>query len=78
MLNLRARQNVVGAVSDLVSNRIKAFGRRLGIRRGNSTSVNPHVERETIALDYENGTLNLNLMRNRQTGDESVSGFYVA
>lgn len=75
MMNLRARKNVVGAVNRTITERIKAFGRRLGIRRGNRTDVNAHLFREQVSLQYENGILDLDLMVNRRTGDEAVGGF---
>lgn len=75
MLNLRTRKNVVGAVNKTITQRIKAFGRRLGIHRGNRTDVNAHLFREQVSLQYENGTLDLDLMVNRRTGDEAVGSF---
>ena len=76
MIGLNGRKNVLNSITRQAS-RFKDLGNLLRTRRGNSTRINPHLNREEVSLDFENGTLDVELIKNLNTDEETINGFDV-
>lgn len=74
MIRLNGRKNVVSGIKSQ-SARLKALGRYLRTRRGSSVTVNPHLVQQNVSVQFEHGTLDIDVIKNLNTDDEMVGRF---
>ncbi len=76
LLNSDQPNNAIGLAQELMSG-FQEVGNFLGLARVQDDQLNAANVQETYAIQYENCTLNLDLVRNSQTERQYVQGFKI-
>lgn len=75
LLNSSSQQNALQAVKDLMLGFKDEVGAFLGLSRINNARLNPNHVQETYAIQFENCTLDVDLVFNPVTKTQIVQGF---
>jgi hypothetical protein len=74
LLNVGPSTNVLQIVKDLLAD-IQDLGTYLGQKQLNQTKISPISTKETVALQYEHGTIALDVIRHRAHPHQLVQQF---
>jgi hypothetical protein len=77
LLNSNGQQNALQAVKELMSGFKDEVGAFLGLSRINNARLNQNHVKETYAIQFENCTLDVDLVFNPFTQTQVVQGFHL-
>ena len=75
LINKSTDNNALAAVKDLMSNFAHEAGRFLGLKATGNSSLGSNGTRESYALNYENCTLNIELVSNPIANLQTIQRF---
>lgn len=75
LINKSTNNNVLAAVKDLMNNFANEAGNFLALTPTGNTSLGGNATRESYALNYENCTLNIDLVSNPKANRQTIQRF---
>ena len=76
LINNSRNENILAFIRQIMRD-VKEAGKFLGLTKTDSAILNPRFEHQQYVLQYENMTLDLNLMYNNRTRQTTLNGFNI-
>lgn len=75
LINKRTNNNALAAVKDLMNNFAHEAGHFMGLKATGNSNLSSNAVRESYALNYENCTLNIELVSNPNANIQTIQRF---